>query len=60
MVTDNYNWIRLVWEDGSESYISLNLRNLEHSIHSIPHIYRLENLEAFWSYAEGFVVEDDE
>lgn len=60
MVTDNYNWIRLLWEDGSESYISLNLRNLEHFIHSSPHVYQLENLDVFWSYAEGFVVEDDE
>ena len=36
MVTDNYNWISLTWKDGSKSSISLNLRNLEHYIHSEP------------------------
>ncbi|MBR0353347.1 MAG: hypothetical protein IJH53_09125 [Oscillospiraceae bacterium] len=57
-VTDNYNWIRLTWEDGSETYISLNLRNLEHNIHSSPHMFALEHLNEFWAYAEDYLVED--
>ena len=57
-VTDNYNWIGLMWNDGSYSGISLNLNNLEYIIHSTPHTYRLENLDAFWSYASGFLEED--
>lgn len=58
-VTDNYNWIRLVWRDGSDTYISLNLRNLEYSIHSVPHTYELENLGGFWSYAADYLEEDE-
>ena len=58
-VTDNYNWISLVWEDGSESYISLNLRNLEYPVHSNIHVYALENLGKFWSYAENYLKEDE-
>ena len=57
-VTDNYNWIRLVWEDGSETIISLNLRNLEFSAHSSIHTYRLENLNEFWTYASAYLEED--
>lgn len=57
-VTDNYNWIRLNWEDGSETYISLNLRSLEYNIHSSSHMFALEHLNEFWAYAEGYLVED--
>ena len=58
MVTDNYNWISLTWKDGSKSSISLNLRNLEHYIHSEPHIFTLENLGDFWSFASDYLEED--
>ncbi len=57
-VTDNYNWIRLRWEDESETYISLNLRNLELNIHSSPHVFALEHLNEFWAYAEEYLRED--
>ena len=57
-VTDNYNWIRLTWENGASTYISLNLRNLEYSVHSASHTYELENLGAFWSYAADYLEED--
>ena len=57
-VTDNYNWIGLTWEDGSETCISLNLRSLEYSIHSSPHTFALENLNEFWSYAADYLEED--
>ena len=57
-VTDNYNWICLTWEDSSVVYISLNLRNLEYFVHSVPHMYHLEHLNEFWSYAAGFLKED--
>ena len=57
-VTDNYNWIRLSWEDGSETYISLNLRNLELNIHSSPRMFTLEHLNEFWVYAEEYLKED--
>lgn len=57
-VTDNYNWISLTWEDGSETCISLNLRNLEYSIHSTPHVFELEHLDTFWSYASDYLSED--
>ena len=57
-VTDNYNWIGLKWEDGSDTFISLNLYNLEYYVHSTPHTYQLENLDAFWSYASDYLEED--
>ena len=57
-VTDNYNWIRLTWEDGTETYISLNLHSLEYVAHSSPHMYALEHLDAFWSFAAGYLEED--
>lgn len=57
-VTDNYNWIRLTWEDGTYSYISLNLMNFEYSVHSSTHTYSLENLDAFWFYAEAYLEAD--
>ena len=57
-VTDNYNWIMLTWEDGSSSFISLNLYSLEYYVHSNPHTYRLENLDAFWAYAAEYLEED--
>lgn len=58
-VTDNYNWIGLVWEDGSDTYISLNMYNLEYPVHSNFHVYTLENLDAFRSYAEQYLIEDE-
>ena len=57
-VTDNYNWISFTWEDGSHTSISLNLCNLEYTIHSTPHTYELENLDAFWTYCAGYLEED--
>lgn len=57
-VTDNYNWIRLTWEDGTETYISLNLYNLEYSAHSSLHMYTLEDLGAFWAFAAEHLAED--
>ena len=57
-VTDNYNWISLTWADGTQTSISLNLRNLEYSIHSVPHSYQLEHLNEFWKFAESYLVED--
>ena len=57
-VTDNYNWIRLTWEDGTETYISLNLYSLEYTAHSSPHMYALEHLDAFWSFAAEYLEED--
>ena len=59
-VTDNYNWIRLVWEDGTETYISLNMRNLEYSAHSNMHTYRLDNLNDFWAFASDYLEEDQQ
>lgn len=59
MITDNYNRIRLKWEDGSETTISLNLFSLEYYIHSIPHSYQLEHLDAFWDYCSGFLADDE-
>ena len=58
--TDNYNWISLTWKDGSDTFVSLNLRNLEYNIHSTPHTYHLDNLDEFWSYASGYLEEDEE
>ena len=57
-VTDNYNGIYLTWEDGSHTGISLNLSNLEYSIHSSIHTYELEHLDEFWSYAADYLTED--
>ena len=58
-VSDNYNWIRLTWADGSTSVLSLNLRNLEISVHSLPRVYALEGLDAFWTFAAGYLIEDE-
>ena len=58
-VTDNYNWIGFTWKDGSHSGISLNLYNLEYAIHSSFHMYRLENLDAFWSYCAEYLKDDE-
>ena len=57
-VTDNYNWISIRWEDGSYSGVSLNMHNLEYTIHSSIHTYTLENLGPFWSYCTGYLQED--
>lgn len=59
-VSDNYNWIWLTWEDGSQLYISLNLSNLEYYVHSTPHMYELDQLGAFWSYCEDYLEEDSD
>ena len=59
MVTDNYNGIRLKWEDGSETYIRLNLYDLEYDVHGMPHSYQLENLDAFRSFCSGFLTDDN-
>ena len=56
-VTDNYNWIGFVWEDGTESSVSLNLKNLEYSAHNMPHIYALKDLDEFWNYASDYLIE---
>ena len=57
-VTDNYNWIGFTWEDGSRTFISLNLYNLEFFAHSTSFMYRLQNLGEFWAYAEEFLTVD--
>ena len=57
-VTDNYNWIGITWADGSHSGISLNLSNLEYSIHSSLHTYELENLGEFWAFCYDYLEED--
>ena len=57
-VTDNYNWIRLTWEDGSYTGISLNLANLEYFVHSTSHTYELNGLDEFWTYCAGYLEED--
>ncbi len=57
-VTDNYNWIRLTWEDETETIISLNLYSLEYIAHSSPHMYALAHLDAFWSFAAEYLEED--
>ena len=58
MVTDNYNWICFVWADGTESYISINLRSLEFYAHSRPYIFELNQLNGFWSYASEYLTDD--
>lgn len=59
-VTDNYNYVAFEWADGTQSFVSLNLRNLEFSAHpNMAHTYELENLDAFWSFALSCAVEDD-
>ncbi len=58
-VTDNYNWIAFTWEDGSRTGISLNLNNLEYYVHSTPHTYGLVNLDAFWSYCDVYLKDDE-
>ena len=57
-VTDNYNWIGITWADGSHSGISLNLSNLEYSIHSSLHTYELEHLGEFWAFCYDYLEED--
>lgn len=57
-VTDNYNGIRLTWDDGSQTSISLNLHRLEVYAQSAYHTYDLIHLDAFWSYCEDYLEED--
>lgn len=57
-VTDNYNWINLTWEDGTNTIVSLNLNKLEYSVHSSLHTWNLEHLDEFWAYAAGYLEED--
>lgn len=56
--TDNYNGIGFKWKDGSDIYISLNLANLEYSIHSTIHTYELEHLDGFWSFCADYLEKD--
>ena len=48
MVTDNYNWIRFEWEDGSDYMIRLNLYALEYTIDDKYHSYHLTDDKDFW------------
>lgn len=57
-VTDNYNFVRFTFADGTEKVISLNLRNLEVSYYNEYRIYELDNFNEFWSFAESVVAED--
>ena len=57
MVTDNYNYIQIIWDDGSSSNISLNLYNLELNLYGNWHSFELENLSDLWSYATDNAVE---
>jgi hypothetical protein len=52
-VTDNYNYIIFTWTDGSETRISLNLKNLEVSVYKRWHYYELENMDSFWNMASS-------
>lgn len=45
--TDNYNGIHFVWPDETESYVSINMRNLEVSVYNQYHYYKMEGLAAF-------------
>ena len=48
VVTDNYNGLRFCFEDGTETVISLNYRNLEYPVYHGYRYHELENFEAFW------------
>ena len=48
MVTDNYNWIRFEWEDGSDTMIRLNLYALEYYTDGRYHSYYLAYDKDFW------------
>ena len=48
MVTDNYNWIRFEWEDGSDFMIRLNLYALEFYSDGRYHSYYLDDDKDFW------------
>jgi hypothetical protein len=58
-VTDNYNYIILEWDDGSQYAISLNLYNLEMSIDGQPRLFELESLGPLMSLAEEKAVPAD-
>lgn len=56
-VTDNYNYISLLWADGSKAGISLNLYTFELNVRGTVHGYKLDGLGAFWDYGEERAVE---
>ena len=47
-VTDNYNWVRFEFEDGSEYILNLNLHTYEIHLPSGYKGYSLENFNEFW------------
>ena len=51
MVTDNYNWFRFEWEDGTSYMIRLNLYYLEYRTNTYTYSFYLEDSEDFWKLA---------
>ena len=51
MVTDNYNWFLLEWEDGTSCMIRLNLYAMEYYVNGCVHSYCLTDAEDFWNLA---------
>lgn len=47
-VTDNYNGMCFTFGDGTETVISLNLKNLEYRVYHGVRIYELEQFDEFW------------
>ena len=48
MVTDNYNYIRLIWADDTSIIFRLNLYALELQANGRYHNYYMEQSEPFW------------
>ena len=59
-VTDNYNWVKFTFADGSESGISLNLYTYETRLPSGRHGYTLENFGEFWRLCNQLAKSQDE
>lgn len=54
-VTDNYNGISMLFSDGEDVIIDLNLRNLEYIIYGQEHIYTLMDDDPLWEMVYGLV-----
>ena len=58
-VTDNYNGMIFTFEDGTEIYLGLNLKNLEYQVYNGTRVYELEQFDEFWGWMNDLTETED-
>lgn len=58
-VTDNYNGMIFTFEDGTEIYLGLNLKNLEYQVYNGTRVYELEQFDEFWGWMNDLTEMED-